>query len=57
MAAIRATLLAATTEENVRLNVKRLIERCADHDRGRDAKKIAVAGGVYDIATGKINLI
>lgn len=50
-------LLAAATEENVRLNVKRLIENAPIMTDALDAKKIAVAGGIYDIATGKVNLI
>jgi carbonic anhydrase len=50
-------LLAAATEENVRLNVKRLIENAPIMTDALAAKKIAVAGGIYDIATGKVNLI
>lgn len=50
-------LLAAATEENVRLNVKRLIEDAPIMTDALDARKIAVAGGIYDIATGKVNLI
>ena len=50
-------LLAATTEENVRLNVKRLIEDAPIMSDALAAKKIAVAGGVYDLATGKVNLL
>jgi carbonic anhydrase len=50
-------LLAAATEENVRLNVKRLIDNAPIMTDALAAKKIAVAGGIYDIATGKVNLI
>ena len=50
-------LLAAATEENVRLNVKRLIDDAPIMTEALDAKRIAVAGGIYDIATGKVNLI
>ena len=50
-------LLAAAIEENVRLNVKRVIEDAPIMSDALAAKKIAVAGGIYDIATGKIGLI
>ena len=50
-------LLAATTEENVRLNVKRLIDDAPIMSDALAAKKIAVTGGVYDLATGKVNLL
>jgi carbonic anhydrase len=50
-------LVAATIEENVRLNVKRLIDDTPLLSDALAAKKIAIAGGVYDIATGKVNLI
>jgi carbonic anhydrase len=50
-------LLAAATEENVRLNVKRLIEDTPIMSDALAAKKIAVSGGIYDIATGKVGLI
>jgi carbonic anhydrase len=50
-------LLAATTEENVRLNMKRLIEDAPIMADALAAKKIAVSGGIYDIATGKVGLI
>ncbi len=50
-------LLAATTEENVRLNVKRLIDDAPIMSDALAAKKIAVAGGIYDLATGKVNLL
>jgi carbonic anhydrase len=50
-------LLAAATEENVRLNVKRLIEDAPIMSDALAAKKIAVSGGIYDIATGKVGLI
>ena len=50
-------LLAAATEENVRLNMKRLIEDAPIMSDALAAKKIAVSGGIYDIATGKVGLI
>ncbi len=49
-------LLAAATEENVRLNMKRLVENEPIMTEPLAAKKLAIAGGVYDIATGKVNL-
>jgi carbonic anhydrase len=50
-------LLAATTEENVRLNIKRLIDDAPIMSDALAAKKIAVSGGIYDIATGKVGLV
>ena len=50
-------LLAAATEENVRLNMKRLIDDAPIMTDALDAKKIAVAGGIYDIATGRVSLL
>jgi carbonic anhydrase len=50
-------LLAAAIEENVRINVKRLIEDAPILSDALAAKKIAVAGGIYDLATGKVGLI
>jgi len=50
-------LVAATIEENVRLNVKRLIDDTPILADALAAKKIAISGGVYDIATGKVGLI
>lgn len=50
-------LLAAATEENVRLNMKRLNDNAPIMTEALDAKRIAIAGGVYDIATGKVNLL
>ncbi len=50
-------LVAAAIEENVRLNVKRLIDDTPILADALEAKKIAISGGVYDIATGKVNLI
>jgi carbonic anhydrase len=50
-------LVAAAIEENVRLNVKRLIDDTPILSDALAAKKIAVAGGIYDLATGKVNLI
>jgi carbonic anhydrase len=50
-------LLAVAIEENVRLSVKHLIEDVPVISDALAAKKIAIAGGVYDTATGKVNLI
>ena len=50
-------LVAATIEENVRLSVKRLIDDTPIISDALAAKKIAISGGVYDIATGKVGLI
>ncbi|MGH6833239.1 MAG: carbonic anhydrase, partial [Methyloceanibacter sp.] len=44
-------LVAAAIEENVRLNVKRLIDDTPVLADALAAKKIAISGGVYDIAT------
>jgi carbonic anhydrase len=41
----------------VRLSVKRLIEDAPIMSEALAAKKIAVAGGIYDLATGKVGLI
>jgi len=50
-------LVAATIDENVRLNVKRLIGDAPIMTEALATKKIAVSGGVYDLATGKVRLI
>ena len=50
-------LVAVAIEENVRLNVKRLIDDTPILADALAAKKIAISGGVYDIATGKVKLI
>jgi carbonic anhydrase len=50
-------LVAATIEENVRLNMKRLIEDTPILTDALAAKRIAISGGVYDIATGKVGLV
>ena len=50
-------LVAAAIEENVRLNVKRLIDDTPIMSDALAAKKIAIAGGIYDLATGKVTLI
>jgi len=50
-------LVATTIDENVRLNVKRLIGDAPIMSDALAAKKIAVSGGVYDLATGKVRLI
>jgi carbonic anhydrase len=50
-------LLAAAIEENVRLTVMRLIDDAPLLSDALATKKIAVSGGVYDLATGKVSLI
>jgi carbonic anhydrase len=50
-------LVAAATEENVRLNMKRLIDNAPIMTDALAAKKIAVSGGIYEIATGKVRLV
>lgn len=50
-------LVAAATEENVRLNMKRLIDDAPIMSDALAAKKIAVSGGIYDIATGTVRLV
>ncbi|HUU67344.1 MAG TPA: carbonic anhydrase [Methyloceanibacter sp.] len=50
-------LLAAAIEENVKINVKRMHDDKPILSDALAAKKIAVVGGVYDLATGKVNLI
>jgi carbonic anhydrase len=50
-------LVAATIEENVKLNVKRMKDDEPILSEALAAKKIAAVGGVYDIATGKVNLL
>lgn len=49
--------LAATIEENVRLSMKRLMQESEILSAALAAKRIAVSGGVYDLATGKVTLI
>jgi carbonic anhydrase len=51
-----ADLLAAATEENVRLNVQRLHDDKPIVSEALAAKTVGVAGGVYDLATGKVTL-
>jgi carbonic anhydrase len=50
-------LVAAAIEENVKLNVKRMYEDKPILSEALAAKKIATVGGIYDIATGKVNLL
>jgi carbonic anhydrase len=50
-------LVAASIEENVKLNVKRMYEDEPILSEALASKKIAAVGGVYDIATGKENLL
>jgi carbonic anhydrase len=49
--------LAAAIEENVRLSKQRLKEDSTIIAEALDGKTIDIAGGVYDIATGKVTLI
>lgn len=50
-------LVAASIEENVKLNVHRLDDDAPIVSEALAAKKIAAVGGVYDLATGKIRLL
>jgi carbonic anhydrase len=50
-------LLAASIEENVKLNVERLKKDKPIVSEAVAAKKVEVVGGIYDLATGKINLL
>lgn len=50
-------LIAAAIEENVKLNVHRLDDDAPIVADALAAKKIAAVGGVYDLATGKVNLL
>jgi carbonic anhydrase len=50
-------LVAAAIEENVKLNVKRMYGDSPILSEALAAKTIGASGGVYDIATGKINLM
>jgi carbonic anhydrase len=50
-------LVAAAIEENVKLNVERMRSDEPILSEALAAKKIAAVGGVYDIATGKVNLL
>ena len=50
-------LLSVAIEENVRLSLMRLIEDAPIISDALAAKTIALSGGVYDMATGKVKLI
>ena len=50
-------LLAAATVENVRHNVKRLQTADPIVSKLVADGKVKVVGGVYDIATGKVNMV
>jgi carbonic anhydrase len=52
-----ADLKAATTIENVRLNANRLTVSKPIIGRYVKDGKVKVVGGVYDLATGKVNLL
>ena len=52
-----ADLLAAATVENVRLNVAKLSASEPVVKPSMVAGKLKIVGGVYDIATGKVNLV
>jgi carbonic anhydrase len=49
--------LAATIEENVRIGKKRLTENSPVLSEAVAAGKIAVAAGIHDLASGKVQLI
>ena len=50
-------LLAAAIEEHVKINVKRMRDDEPILSEALAAKKIEAVGGIYDLATGKVNLI
>jgi carbonic anhydrase len=50
-------LLTVAIEENVRLSVKRLLEGSEILADALNDKKVAVSGGIYDLATGQVRLI
>jgi carbonic anhydrase len=50
-------LLAATIEENVRLGMSELKKRSDVIGDAVKSGKVGIQGGVYDLATGKVNLI
>ena len=50
-------LLAATIDENVRLGMKNLKTRSEVIGEAISSGKVGIQGGVYDLATGKVNLI
>lgn len=52
-----ADLLEASIEENVLLNMRRLTKESSILAHAASAGKVAVAGGVYDLATGKVRLL
>ena len=50
-------LVAAATEENVKLNVGRLNEDTPSSRRPTPPRRSTWSGGIYDLATGKIGLL
>jgi carbonic anhydrase len=50
-------LLAATTRENVRLAMQRLKTQSDIIAAAVDSGKVAIKGGVYDLSTGKIEMV
>ena len=50
-------LVAASIEENVRLNVKRLKADKPILSEAFAANKIQIVGGIYDLASGKVGLL
>lgn len=49
--------LAASIEENVRLGMKRLKTQSKIIGDAVNAGKVAIKGGVYDLATGKVEMV
>ena len=49
--------LAASIEENVRLGMKRLKTKSQIIGEAIEARKVGIAGGVYDLKTGAVTLI
>ncbi|HEV2127308.1 MAG TPA: carbonic anhydrase [Thermomicrobiales bacterium] len=52
-----ADLLLAATEENVRRQVRRLETISPVINAAREAGRVKIAGGIYDIDTGKVTLL
>jgi carbonic anhydrase len=50
-------LVAASIEENVKLNVKKLRADEPIVSEALAAKQLIAVGGVYDLATGKVQLL
>jgi len=56
-AGVHVDRYAATTAQNVRLNVEKLKNTHVIIGDAVKAGKLAIVGGVYDLKTGKVNLL